>query len=431
MQKNNRRLLKAAVLLSLSAACNGSSSCNGTPPINPHLGFNPCCALVAGEAGGPNDPRIIISQRRGPPNEDRWPLLGDHHLVTVTPGAAPWKAMRDIKEVTLPVANGGYQVHVLVLEFDGIFSDMVQNPDASWSGVTKLLGYQRLVPTGQTGGPLGTDVGRTGVFRRISGASVAGKLHICAIEAQGQVVRNIFDPTGNQFGGWTDIELTTGSENGRFIDVACAAVERNGSEELHVCAVTDNGALWHSMESSGGTFSPFGDVEGQAGDVGLFTRVDCAGNRGQLHMVGLTTDGRAWHTARIPSQWRAFENVTDQARDASTSTTSPQTGFRDVAIGFCNHDVPPDGASDVSQLNVVLTGPRTTAPGPPPTPSGIWHTIRSTNPVSWTAGAAPQHWRPIRDLGVQINRTVSSPLPSMTPDLWGGFSIGFRPFRPY
>ena len=444
LSRNNRQPLKLVVIVSLGlAACSGSSNgCNnsGSAPIVPHLGLNPCCALVAGEIGTSIDPRILISQRRGPPAEDRWELLADHHIpsgpppTTPTPPTAVWRSMIDIKEVTLPVANGGYQVHVLVLEFDGVFSDMVQSPDASWPGVRKLLGYQRLVPTGQTGGPLGTDVGRTGTFRRISGASVGGKLHVCAIEAQGQVVRNVFDPAADQFVGWDDLELNIGSETGRFIDVACAAVQdANGAEELHVCGVTDDGFVWHAKESPSGTLSPFGDVKAQmAVDVGLFNRVDCAGNQGQLHLVGITRDGRAWHTVRIPSQWRPFENVTDQARDASTPAKSPGVGFRDVAIGFCNHDVPPNGTSDVSQLNVVLTGPQTTVGGPSPIPSGIWHTIRSTNPVSWTTGGTPQQWRPIRDLGAQINRTVSSPLPlTSNPTLWGGFSIGFRPFRPY
>lgn len=54
-------------------------------------------------------------------------------------------------------------------------------------------------------------------------ASVDGRLHVCAIEVNGQIERNIFDPIAtNSFEGWTDVEMNIGSETGRFVDVGCA-----------------------------------------------------------------------------------------------------------------------------------------------------------------------------------------------------------------
>ena len=404
-----------------------------TPSATPTLAFNPSCALVVGElaptstiVGGqrfPTDPQLLISERRGPPDDSRWPYIGQHHIPqpVVIPGTTPtefkWPAIRDVKEVTVST-GAGYQVHVLVAVF-GIgladVADMIQDPDGTWRPLQAL---DNTVETGRPGGPLGIDVGRAGRFSRVSGASVAGKLHVCAVETDGQIERNIFDPATSRFEGWTDIELRVG-ETGRFIDVACASVFNPATnvEELHVCGVTDDGRLWHSRESPFRTFSAFGDVEGVAGEGGEFTRVDCAGNAGQLHLVGITTRGVPWRTVRNATSWLPVENVHD-AIYPSTPVI-----YRDVAIGFCNWDVPRDGERDVSQLNVVLTERNT---------NKIWHTIRATNPVQWSAAPAPGNWRPVQDLSPVINRTSTSPVPpTTTTALWGGFSIGDRPFRPY
>jgi hypothetical protein len=267
---------------------------------------------------------------------------------------------------------------------------------------------------------VGVDLGRAGTFARLSGASVEGNLHVCSTTG-GQVERNIFNPSGNQFEGWTDVEQRIGSDTGNFIDASCAAVlnPANGLEELHVCGVTDDGKLWHSIESPARTFSPFGDVKAQTGDVGRFKRVACTGNAGQLHLVGLTADGKVWHTIRIPTRWAPFANVIDAVRAES----APDTGYENLAIGFCNADVPRDGNRDVSQLNVALTN-RVDNSG------AIWHTIRATNPVQWApAPSAPSNWRRIKNLTYSIIYT--NPAPQQTdPELWGDLSIGSRPYRP-
>jgi hypothetical protein len=104
--------------------------------------------------------------------------------------------------------------------------------------------------------------------------------------------------------------------------------------------------------------------------------------------------------------------------------TDGNGSFMDVAVGFCNDNVPADGPHDVAQLNVVLTGFRDQYHG------AIWHTIRATNPVKWNSTSQPTYWRPLHDLGHQIN------YPDYGKDrsevgLWGGLSLGFRPYRPY
>jgi hypothetical protein len=145
------------------------------------------------------------------------------------------------------------------------------------------------------------------------------QLHLCAVSGSGNLWHTI-RKTDGQWTGFGDVEGQAG-ERGQFVRVGIteAATGANGSSELHVCGVTTNGRLWHSIRRGNGQWTGFGDVEGQAGERGSFVGVDCAGIGTQLHVTGITADGRLWHSIRKgDGQWTGFGDVEGQTGDRGT-----------------------------------------------------------------------------------------------------------------
>jgi hypothetical protein len=89
-------------------------------------------------------------------------------------------------------------------------------------------------------------------------------------------------------------------------------------QDLQVIGATTDGRLWHTIRFEPPAAPPwqrFVDVKGQAGDVGDFVDVDCAREpvearefEGNLHVVGVTGDGRLRYTVRAASTdtWQPF-----------------------------------------------------------------------------------------------------------------------------
>lgn len=97
-------------------------------------------------------------------------------------------------------------------------------------------------------------------------------------------------------------------DNLRFNPCACGG-------DLQVLASTTSGTPWHTIRQANGTWLPFGDVTGQAGNPGVVGSVATALIGGDLHVVVQTSnDGRAWHTIRQANgTWLLFGDVTGQA----------------------------------------------------------------------------------------------------------------------
>jgi hypothetical protein len=298
-----------------------------------------------------------------------------------------------------------------------------QDEEARWSAFFPL---SRSVtnPDGTPTGPLGTSA-RITEFTRVSAAIVNGNLHVCTVDKFYRInhaVRTrmaatdsdgIPIPETKRWGAdtiniWDDVALSGGGKVGQFVDVSCAGVlnESTASVELHVCAVTRDGHLWHTILAANGQYAPFNDVEQAVGEVGDFRdSIACTGHGTQLYLVGLTQTNGVWMSIRTPKAWRPFIDV-----KAAMSTPFSDLGpFNRVAIGFCNTGVTENPPRDAAQLNIVLLRPKT---------GELLHTVFTASPTTWSPVTGATSWMPREQL------------PDASPSKYYDIALAERPFLP-
>ncbi len=144
---------------------------------------------------------------------------------------------------------------------------------------------------------------------------------------------------------------------------------------VHICGITGDGGLWHTIrfQDPPGWQPSFGNVKGQeSNDPGAFASVGCAGGF-NLHLCGVTTDGKLWHTIRF-SEFGVLDKNTGQV---TRHPASWQPSFGDVKGqessdpgAFISVDCTTTGDGNLHVCGVTTDG-------------GLWHTIRFQDPPSW------------------------------------------------
>ena len=174
-------------------------------------------------------------------------------------------------------------------------------------------------------------------------------LHISGTTSDGKLWHSIRFPSGS-WSSFGDVEGQTG-DRGFITNVALQGI----GDVIHLCAVNNSGSLWHTLRHTDGSWSPFGDVEVPAGDRGKFINVSCAEVRGELHLSGVTNDGHLWHTIRhTDGSWSPFGDVEVPAGDRGK--------FINVSCAEVGGELHVCGVTDDGHL---------------------WHTIRHTD-GSWS-----------------------------------------------
>jgi hypothetical protein len=280
---------------------------------------------------------------------------------------------------------GGFDepaMQLVAVRAHGGIRHAIRSPDGTWSPLGDVFG-----PVGQLEG-----VRRISCESTRAGSDPWDDLQVCALTAAGRIWHTIRHRDGTWQPFWGDVANVAG-DPGEIVDVACApfdpvsnwpdslvvfaatanggihATTRRGDgswtpfaeipaktdgpvvgaisrlsarfapqeqRQLHLCAVSSAGRLWHAIgtdPAGPASWTPFGDVEGPAGERGTFVDVGIsalsssnhenhAGN--WVHVLGTTDDGRLWHTIRSwDGSWTPFGDV--------AAVTGAPAAFRSVA----------------------------------------------------------------------------------------------------
>ena len=120
-----------------------------------------------------------------------------------------------------------------------------------------------------------------------------GPTHVLTVNTEWHLFHAIRTPDGN----WTpfgDVETEAG-DIGKVGKVSIAPVGR----DIHVTAVSQgDGRLWHTIRRADGTWDRFGDIESAAGEAGQFLDVASAGDGAELHVCVLAGTLHIHHSIR-------------------------------------------------------------------------------------------------------------------------------------
>ena len=125
-----------------------------------------------------------------------------------------------------------------------------------------------------------------------------GSLHLCAPEPAGGLGHSRRRRDGTWDTDFADVKAAT-TDPGSVVATGCAA---DAAGVLHVCAITVDGGMWHTLREADGTWQPyFGDVRGSTTNPGAFQSLACAAEPGgTLQLCGSTDDGGYLASAAPP-----------------------------------------------------------------------------------------------------------------------------------
>jgi hypothetical protein len=221
-----------------------------------------------------------------------------------TPTDDGWAAFSGTSAAAPQVAG----VCALLLEANPYLSPAEVRSALMASAVDVTAGHAHSNTGGHAAGPghdLATGAGLVDAASAVQ--HVLPGVHVCVINGEGRLWHTIRHADGSwqPFG---DIEGQTG-DMGDLVAVGCTSIGR----ALHVCAVNTIGRLWHTIRYADGSWQAFGDVEGQVGDMGDVATVGCTSEGGELHVCVVNAAGRLWHTIRYADgSWQAFGDVEGQ-----------------------------------------------------------------------------------------------------------------------
>jgi hypothetical protein len=229
-------------------------------------------------------------------------ITADGHLWrTIRFESGGWSPFEDVETragdigtvVDVDLQNILYDIHLCAVDSLGRLWHSLRQRAGTWRSFLNIK-----LEAGNPGNFLKVAVEKLGTARDT-------ELHVCGITDDAKLWYT-FRRSDGSWVPFTDVEWTAG-EYRYFVQLGLASV---GARELHLCAVTSDGHIWHTTRKADGSWNRFVDVESKAGERGTFTDVDCAIVNNQLHVCAVTDDGHLWHTIRrTDGSWQAFADV--------------------------------------------------------------------------------------------------------------------------
>ncbi|MFH0728223.1 MAG: hypothetical protein V2B19_18025 [Pseudomonadota bacterium] len=201
----------------------------------------------------------------------------------------------------------------------------------------------------------------------VSCVAVGNELHLCSITDDGRMYHTIRHADGTWQSAFGDVKGQSGNP-GKFVAVGCASVDN----ALQVCGITDDGGMFHTFRRADGTWQGvFGDVRETCGNPGRFIAVGCAGVDNTLQVCGITDNGGMFYTSRAANgTWeKDFSDVKKKCGDPGKFTTVSCAGV----------------GKELQVCGITMAG-------------GMFHTIRNINGT----------WQNFSDDGKKENKFRSS-----------------------
>ena len=163
--------------------------------------------------------------------------------------------------------------------------------------------------------------------------------HVVAVDGDGGLRRTFRARGSETWEPWEDVKAKAGSNPGHFVRVTMGL----NRGLLHICGLTDDGLLWHTIRRDDGTYEPFFDIASAAGDLVDPIQVGCHGYGSTpadgLALFVVTNDGRVWSTSRRESDgtWSPFIDIRRPGRAGNPGRfvdidCHPQSGERELHV---------------------------------------------------------------------------------------------------
>lgn len=228
-------------------------------------------------------------------------------------------------------------------------------------------------------GDITGEIGSPGSVRKAVMCNLPSGMHVVVLAyGTNALYHTIRFPDGT-WQPWGDVRGAAGNP-GTISDIACSADLTGPQLQL---AVVAGGRLYHTIRFADRTWSSFGDVSAANGwHPGTFTALGMVQDGGNMQLMASTSDGGIWHTLRFSNgNWTGFGNVLGE-------TGAIESGSVIGISGAMN-----GSTADFSVLKQSGRPWLTTRNS-----SGVWTAFRdlraalapSTNFVDWRLGA----WSP-------------------------------------